>query len=150
MKIFELLDELKAEIENSPKAVFSGKRTIEPEVLLEIVADMTAEIPEAVKQADQLVAERDAIIEEAKNEAKSIVRSAEDELQERVSESEVLQEAQRQAEELKKTAENNAREITIGAKEYADDVLQELEGYLADYLKIIRKNRLQLASRRKG
>jgi len=150
MKIFELLDELKAEIENSPKAVFSGKRTIESEVLLEIVADMTAEIPEAVKQADQLVAERDAIIEEAKNEAKSIVRSAEDELQERVSESEVLQEAQRQAEELKKTAENNAREITIGAKEYADDVLQELEGYLADYLKIIRKNRLQLASRRKG
>lgn len=150
MKIFELLEELKAEIENSPKTVFSGRRTIEADVFLEIVNDLIAAVPEEIKQANAVLEERDQIIEDAKGEASAIIKSADDELQERVSESAVLQEAQAQAADLKKTAENNAKEITIGAKEYADDILQELENYLGDYLKIIRKNRLQLTGKRKG
>jgi len=150
MKIFELLDELTQEIEHSNSAVFSNKKKVDLDVLLEIIGDVKAAVPKEVQEAEELMAHKDQILQEAKEEAASIVASAEDELQSRVCETVVAQEAQAKADELMKTAEANGREITIGAKEYADDILHELEIYFGDYLKVIRKNRLELASKRKG
>jgi vacuolar-type H+-ATPase subunit H len=150
MRIYELLDELREEIENSPKAVFSNRRTVEVDILFEILGDLKNTIPEEILEAQRIISERDEIIDKAHEEAASIINSAEDELQTRISESSVLQEAEIKGKELIKLAENNAREITMGAKEYADDILGELETYLADYLKVIRKNRLELSSKRKG
>jgi vacuolar-type H+-ATPase subunit H len=149
MRIYELLDELKEELENSPKAVFSNKRTVDLDILLEIVGDLKKSIPEEIIEAQSVLSERDEIIGKANEDAASIINSAEDELQTRVGESSVLQEAELKAKELLNLAEANAREITMGSKEYADDILGELETYLSDYLKVIRKNRLELSSKRK-
>lgn len=149
MKIYELLDELKEEIENSPKAVFSNKRTIDSDVILEIIDDLKKAVPDEIIRAEDLLKEKDELIGRAQEEAASIIASAEDELQTRISENNVIQEAEIKAKELLKLAESNAREITMGSKEYADDILSELETYLADYLKVIRKNRLELSSKRK-
>ena len=150
MKIFELLDELKEEVEHSPKAVFSNKRTVDLDIILEIIGDLKAAVPKEVQEAEKIIAEKEKLLNDAKEEAASIVASADDELQTRVSESQVVQEAEAKVEELMKKAENNAREITVGAKEYADDILRELEVYFGDYLKVIRKNRLELSGKRKG
>ena len=150
MKIFELLDELTEEIEHSPKAVFSNKRTVDLDIILEIIGDLKAAIPTEVQEAEKIITEKEQVLSDAKEEAASIIASAEDELQTRVSESQVVQEAEAKVDELIKTAETNAREITIGAKEYADDILRELEVYFGDYLKVIRKNRLELSGKRKG
>ncbi len=149
MKIFELLDELKEEIENSPKAVFSNRRTIDTDICYEIIEDIEKAIPDEIKKADELIKEKEQIVKEAEDEAASIVSSAEDELKTRVCEDSVVQEAEIKAKELLKLAENNAREITLGSKEYADDILGEVETYLAGYIELIRKNRSELSSRRK-
>ncbi len=150
MKIYELLDELKEEIENSPKAVFSSKRTVDTEIVMEIINDLKNAVPDDITEADKIVRQREEILGKAHEEAASIINSAEDELQTRISESNVLQEAEIKAKELLQIADGNAREISAGAKEYADDILSELETYLADYLKVIRKNRLELSAKRKG
>ncbi len=149
MKIYELLDELSEEIEQSPKAVFSGKRSVNYAVVTEILKDIRAEVPAAVSEAEQLLEEKETILKTAKEEAATIIKSAEDELQTRICEDVVVKEAEAKAAELLKLAENNAREITVGAKEYADDILAEMEKYFADYLKLLRKNRLELAGKRK-
>jgi vacuolar-type H+-ATPase subunit H len=150
MKIYELLDELTEELEHSPKTVFSGKRSVDVDIFLEIVADIKAAIPQELQEAEKIITEKDKLLDEAKEEAARIISSAEDELQTRVSESQVTQEAEVKAKELMTKAESNAREITIGAKEYADDILRELEVYFGDYLKVIRKNRLELTGKRKS
>lgn len=172
MKFFELLDELKDELENSPKAVFSGKKSIDAEIISEILEDLKKAIPNEIKQAKQITGEKEKIlstakakaeasvaaakaeakssVDTAKAEAKSIIASAEDELATRVSDSQVVQDAQIKAKELMEMAQANAKEITIGAKEYADAILEELEMYFGDYLKVIRKNRLQLPNKRKS
>ena len=150
MRIYELLEELREELENSPKAVFSNKRTVDLDILLEILGDMKNSIPDEIIEAQNLLAERDDIIGKANEEAASIISSAEDELQTRVSESSVLQEAELKSKELLNLAEANAKEITVGSKEYADDILGELETYLSDYLKVVRKNRLELSPKRKS
>ena len=149
MKIFELMDELKEELENSPKAVFSNKRSVDLDIVGEILTDMRKALPEDIELAVELVREKDAILAAAREEAAAIIKSAEDELQMRISEESVAQEAEARSRQLMTQAEANAKEITIGAKEYADDILAELENYLADYLKVLRKNRLELSSKKK-
>lgn len=150
MRIFELLDELCEELEQSPKRVFSGKRAVDNDVVLEIIRDIRDAVPQVISEAERIVAEKDRILGDARDEAASIVKSAEDELQTRVSEDAVTKEAQQKAGDMIKLAENNAREIALGAKEYADDILAEMEKYFADYLKLLRKNRLELMSKRKN
>jgi len=150
MKIFKLLDELREEIENSPKAVFSNKRTVDIDICFEILDDIQRAIPGDIKKAEEILKEKEQMIKGAKEEAVSIVTSAEDELKTRVSENNVIQEAELKAKELLKLAENNAREITLGSKEYAYDILSELEAYLTDYIELIRKNRAELSVKRKS
>lgn len=149
MKIYKLLDELKEEIENSPKAVFSNKRTVDIDICFEIIDDIQRAVPGEIKKAEEMLREKEQIIRRAEEEANSIVSSAEDELKTRVSDNNVIQEAEIKAKELLKLAENNAREITLGSKEYADDILSEIEKYLADHIELIRKNRSELSVRRK-
>ncbi len=149
MKVFDLMDELKEELENSPKAVFSNKRSVDFDIVCEILTDLRKALPMEMEQATEILREKEAILEAAREEAASIIKSAEDELQTRISEENVAQEAEAKSRQLMVQAEANAKEITIGAKEYADDILAELENYLADYLKVLRKNRLELSSKRK-
>ena len=149
MKIYELMDELKEELETSPKAVFSNKRSVDIDIVGEILTDMRKAIPEDIEHAVEMLREKEAILEAAREEAASIIRSADDELQTRISEENVAQEAEARSRQLMAQAEANAKEITIGAKEYADGILEELENYLADYLKVLRKNRLELSSKKK-
>ena len=149
MKINELLDELREEVENSPRSVFSNKRSVDVDIILEILADIKAALPEEIREAHKVLSEKEHIVAAAREEAAAIVASAEDELQMRISESEVAREAEIKANELKELAQGNAKEIVMGAREYADDIMQELETYFADYLKMIRKNRLELSGKRK-
>lgn len=149
MKVNELLDELREELENSPRSVFSNKRSVDVDIIFEILADIKAALPGEVKEAQKVLEEKEQILAAAREEAAAIVSSAEDELQTRVSETEVVREAEIKANELGELAQSNAKEIVVGAREYADDILQELENYFADYLKMIRKNRVELSGKRK-
>ena len=58
MKVLELLDELKAEINESPKSVFSNKKTVDAEILLEILDDLVAAVPEEIEEAGRLLGEK--------------------------------------------------------------------------------------------
>ena len=149
MKVFELMDELIEELESSPKTLFSNKRSVDLGVVSEIIADLKNALPAELEEATQILRERDEILAAAREEAASIIKSAEDELNSRVCEETVVQEAEAHAKQLLAQDESNAKEITAGAKEYADDILAELENYLADYLKLLRKNRMELSSKRK-
>jgi len=150
MRILELLDELIEEIENSPKAVFSSKRSIDYEIVMEIINDLKNALPQELLDAEEILKEKEQILASAQEEGASIVKSAEDELQTRVSDNSVVQEAEAQSKEIVSKAEETAKQITMGAKEYADDILAEVETYFTDYLKVLRKNRQELSSKRKS
>ena len=150
MKILELLEELTEEVENSPKAMFSNKRSVDYDIIMEIISDLRNALPTEILAAEEISKEKDIILSSAQEEAASIVKSAEDELQTRVSDDSVVQEAEAKARDIVKRAEDTATEIRIGANEYADDILAEVETYFSDYLKVLKQNRQELGGKRKS
>mgnify|MGYP001009483859 CR=1 FL=1 len=100
MKVFELMDELIEELESSPKTLFSNKRSVDLGVVSEIIADLKNALPAELEEATQILRERDEILAAAREEAASIIKSAEDELNSRVCEESVMQEAEARAKQL--------------------------------------------------
>ena len=93
-----------------------------------------------------MIEEKEQIIAAAREEAAAIVSAARRTNCKRAyRRCEIVREAEVKANELKELAQGNAKEIVVGAREYADDILQELETYFSDYLKMIRKNRAELS-----
>lgn len=150
MKILELLDELTEEIESSPKAMFSSKRSVDYDIMMEIISDLRNALPQELLDAEEISKEKTLILNSAQEEAASIVKSAEDELQTRVSDDSVVQEAEAKARDIVKRAEETATELKLGAKEYADDILAEVETYFSNYIKVLKQNRQELGGKRKS
>lgn len=148
MKILELIEELTEELENSPKAMFSSRRNVDYEIMMEIISDLRNALPQEMLDAEEISKEKDLILVSAQEEAATIVQCAEDELQTRVADDCVVQEAEAKARDIVKKAEETASEIRLGAKEYADDILAEVETYFSDYLKVLQHNRQELGGMR--
>ena len=65
MKIFELIDELKEELSSSPKSAFSNKRSVDLEIVTEILEDLKTVLPEELEQAAKLMEDKEKILSEA-------------------------------------------------------------------------------------
>ena len=55
-----------------------------------------------------------------------------------------MQAATEKARQILAQAQKNAREVRQGAKGYAEDLMLDVEGYLNEYLEMVRKNRESL------
>ena len=131
----------------APRRCFQ-QRSVDLDIVSEIIADLKNALPSELGKPRRYCARRTRYWRLRARKPRHH-QSAEDELNSRVCEETVVQEAEARAKQLLAQAESNAREITAGAKEYADDILAELENYLADYLKLLRQNRMELSGKRK-
>ena len=83
---------------------------------------MRATIPEEIKQARWIVKERQEMLAEAKREAERMIGEARDHAAREASQQEVVKLAERQAEDVLADARRKAREMRLGADDYADDL----------------------------
>lgn len=60
-----------------------------------------------------------------------------------VKETEIYKKAEQEAANIVNSAKQNAKEIRLGAKAYANELLQELEKYLLRYADQVKKSRDQ-------
>ena len=144
MEIFTLLETLEDILERSKNIPFSGKGVVDKEELLEIIKEIRLKLPDELKQAKWVKEERQRIIEEAQKEADGIVREAENRIIAMIDEHEITRKAYEQKAEIIETANEMSREISKGTKDYADNVLMELEATLEEALKTIQNNRREL------
>jgi vacuolar-type H+-ATPase subunit H len=148
MDIGELLGKLE-EIVNEGLAVpFSDKVLVDREKVLQIVDSIRSILPEEIKQANWIKEERNRILIEAQKEAELMLKETEEHIKNMVEASEVTRRAYIQGEEIIENAKKNAREIRVGTKEYADNLLAELEEQLHKYIELIVKNREEIKNLR--
>jgi vacuolar-type H+-ATPase subunit H len=141
MRILELLDEIAAEIENSRKSLFSAKRTIEVDYVLDILAEIKDTIPDDIRQAQEILDNEKKIISEARDKAQNVLSGVDSRINEMIEEHRVTQLAYEKSNRLLDAAEHQAYELRAGANDYAVNVLDDLMSYMKEYMDIIQENK---------
>lgn len=148
MEISELLDRLENIIQEGMAVPFSDKTIVDREMVLGIIDSIRDILPEEIKQANWIKEERNRILVEAQKEADLMIKETEELIKGMVEESEITRRAYIQGEEIIENAKKNAREIRVGTKEYADNLLAELGKNLQDYIELIEQNRQEIKNLR--
>lgn len=168
MMIFKIIGQIEQLVTNSPQPRMGGanKRIVQIDEILDLLGDLKATIPEDIRRANSIAVEAESMIESAQEQADEIIHNA------RLQEYEILQQAQMQAEKIHADAEaafearvysedvhkqavvwaeqlttearNNAQTIYNASKQYADDVLSDLQRYLMEYHSLVQQNREEL------
>ena len=138
--ILYLLDRLE-EVLNSGSRVplFTSRTMIDEQECLDIRDQIRVALPEEIKGARRVNAERDAIIAEAEARAQEIIREAEERAAQQIEEHTLVRQAEQRAQQVEAEASRRAAEIERDAEDYAYEKLSELESQLEQLLLTVRK-----------
>src|SRR5215211_5796016 len=143
MDVLVLIDRLEELVEDARSFPgFGNTAMVDRDAAFDIIDQMRQTIPEELKQARWIVKERQAMLDEARSESDRIIRSAQDE--KITSEEEVLKRAEKRSAEIMEDARRREREIRLGAEDYADEVLANLEDNLGKLLEAVQRGRNKL------
>ena len=144
MDIMALIDRIEEIVDSSKGVPFSNNKMVDPDKVYEIVDEVRAQYPDELKQARWIVKERQEMLEEAEKEANRILEEARDRAQALANETEVVRLAEAQAADIMDKARTQEREIRLGAEDYADEMLANLEVNLGKLLTAVQRGRDRL------
>lgn len=117
------------------------KCMVHRENTLSLLDEIKAQLPIELAEAKRLVSARDEFVLNAKREADTIRKAAEEQARRLVDEQEVTRIAKAHANDIVSAAETKARELTRVANEYVDDALRRTEEAVNAALNEIRGSR---------
>ncbi len=141
MDIEKIIESIEEKIDSCPTIPFWGRGIIDKDELLDMLQEMKNKLPEELSQAKWVNNERQRIINDAQKRAETMVRETEEKIAAMVNEHDITQQAYAKANQIVDSAQQNSREIRLGANQYADDVLRALEEELIKTAEAIRANR---------
>ena len=152
MKMDMLIDELQEIVDAAFTLPLSGGKTVvNTERIKEIIEEMRTNLPQEVRQAKSIAADRANIIARSKEEAEQIVQQAEERAKVITSESEIVRMAQKKAEEIIFNANNESAKIKAATNAYIDDIMKKSDEQLSENLANLKKTRQSLkALQKKG
>lgn len=124
----------------------NDKCIVERENVLEILNEIKTRIPVELAEAKRLVSARDEFIGNAKREAESIRKNAEDKARAMLEEQEIVRVAKQHSAELVSNAEYKSKELRRVANEYVDEILRRTEETVGSALKSINESRASFRS----
>jgi len=147
MDVLVLIDKLDDIIHNARSVPLTDSVMIDREEMYDILDQMRSTIPEEIKQARWIVKERQEMLAEAKQEAERLLAEAQERAERLASETEVVRLAERNAQQIMEDARERERETRLGAEDYADEVLGNLEINLEKFIGAVRRGRERLQGR---
>ncbi|HLE27304.1 MAG TPA: hypothetical protein VI793_04255 [Anaerolineales bacterium] len=138
MDILHLVDRLE-EVFNAGRPIpLTHLLTVDEERVLELIDQMRVSIPDEVKKAQQVLAQRDRILAQAQEEAARTVQLAKEKVDQMVERDSVAMAAQSRAEQILQNAKADAERVRADADDYALEVLTRLETELTKSLNQVR------------
>ena len=141
MDIDQIMNEIEEKIDSCRTIPIWGRGIIDKDEILDMIQDMRKKFPEEMIQAKWVKEERQRIINDAQKEAAAMIKATEEKIAAMVNEHDITQQAYAKANQIVDSAQQNSREIRLGANQYADDVLRALEEELIKTAEAIRANR---------
>ncbi|MFT8314755.1 MAG: ATPase [Clostridium sp.] len=127
MNVMKLLEYLSDIIETSTKLPMTGKSVVNKKEVCEVINDIISALPDELKKAQWIINEKDRILSDALKEADIIRRRNAQTIMKEIEKHDITKEAKINAEEIITSAQNSAKNIEIASRDYANNLLQDLD-----------------------
>ena len=126
----------------------ADKCIIERDRALDMLDELSAQLPGELKQAQTIVMSREEVVSQARREAEALIRSARQQADEMVKQEAIYQEAKRQCEQMVLETQNRMNQIKQASTEYVTGSLVQAEEAIVKALNELRdtKSRFQALS----
>lgn len=124
--VFYLLDRLEEVVSSASRMPFSSRVLVDEQEYLDVVDQIRLSLPEELKVARRVAAERDKIIADAEDRADQLLGRAEEQVAHQVDDHAIVRAAEERAHRLLDQAHRDANEIRREAQDYACRVLNSL------------------------
>lgn len=133
MNVMKLLEYLSDIIETSTKLPMTGKSVVNKKEVCEVINDIISALPDELKKAQWILSEKDRIINDALKEAEIIRQKNSQNMLREIENHNITKEAKIKADEIIASAQKTAKEIRLGSKEYAENILNNLDREIKQY-----------------
>lgn len=127
MDILHLIDRMEELLNESRPLWFTHNVIIDEEKMLDLIDQMRVTIPEEVKKAQQLLAQRDRLLAQAQEEANRTLAIAREKSEQIIERDAIVQAAQARADQILAQAQSDIEKIKRDADEYVLETLQKIE-----------------------
>ena len=138
MDILHLVDRLENVVRESRTLPLSRKLLLDEEKLIDIIDQMRVSVPDVVKQAQKVTAERDRQLAQAKEEAERIKQLAKAESQLIIEKDQITKDAHIRAKGVIEDAHRQSAKIYSDTDKYVIDKFNLMERHLLSIVKQVR------------
>ena len=131
-------------IESSSRIPMTTKRMVEEDEIMRIIDAIQESLPLELDESRRIVAEKDKVLADAQRQAETLIDQAKDYIAKLTAESELVKQAQEQANQIINAANQSSEELKSSSIQYAGDVLKYVENNLEKTLESLRQNRESL------
>lgn len=121
----------------------ADKCIVERDRVLDMLDEIIAQLPGELKQSRTIVESRNELISQARREAESIVRQAQEQAKQMITKEAIYTEAKRRSEELVSQTQMKIAQLRKAGNEYMDDALRRTEETIAQALDEVRDTRMK-------
>lgn len=141
-KIEQIISEIEEYIDSCKfQPLSTSKIVVNKDEIDELLAELRLRTPDEIKKYQKIIANKDAILNDAKERSEAMISEATAHINELVSEHEIMQQAykeantiiesaQQQAQEILDSATTEANNVRGSAMRYTDDLLSNVQGAL--------------------
>jgi vacuolar-type H+-ATPase subunit H len=133
-----LLDRLEEALVTGSRVPLTARTLVDEQECLDVLDQMRVAMPNEIKEARRVVAERDHLLAQAREEAERILRTAEHRASRLVEEHALVRTAQARAIQIEERAEQDAMTVRDEAEKYAEALLTRVQERLEQALSNVR------------
>ncbi|MEV5438126.1 ATP synthase F0 subunit B [Streptomyces sp. NPDC052682] len=144
MDVQKKLDEIVTMVSGARAMPMSASCVVNRAELLSMLQELRTALPDSLAQAQELIGDREQLVEQARQEAQRIIESAHAERGSLISDTEIARRSQAEADRILAEARKEAEEIRAEADEYVDSKLANFEVVLTKTLGSVGRGREKL------
>ncbi|MGG5462350.1 ATPase [Clostridium sp. B9] len=131
-EVMDTLDYLRDTVEGASKVPITGKVVVDRKEILELIDRIANCLPDEIKKSQWVLSEKERILAEARKENENVKHETYEMMKKRVENHNIVKEAELRAQEIIANAQRQAKTIRLGSREYADEVLSQLENEIQE------------------
>ncbi|WP_037862145.1 ATP synthase F0 subunit B [Streptomyces sp. NRRL S-340] len=144
MDVQKKLDEIVTRVSGARSMPMSASCVVNRAELLALLDEVRQALPGSLAQAQELIGDREQMVEEARREAERIIETAHAERGSLISDTEVARRSQAEADRILSEARREAEEVRAEADDYVDSKLANFEVVLTKTLGSVGRGREKL------